>query len=188
MMDWCWQWADHTLHVEQNLNHTTAAAHYTNQILYYAFTLPSTKATARYCQRERYHLRTKAESQISSRCKTGNRCQRQTEKTESSFSDASVNPRSSTNRSQLFRLPRRPLVRFPVCFVEPGVHAVHALCPLPVNHSSFLLTVAQTQNADDRSQPLVIDSIGADVHVPPVLDVTLHSVKFFPKHAARFEG
>lgn len=71
----------------------------------------------------------------------------------------SVNALSSTNRSQLFRLPCRPLVWFPVGFIEPGVHAVHALCPLPVDHSSFLLTVSQTQKqAVDHSRSLLTAS------------------------------
>lgn len=109
----------------------------------------------------------------------------------SSLSHVSVNPLRTTYRCQLFRVPRCPLVRFPVCFIDPGVHTVHALCPLPVDHSSLFLTNSQTeknQGNSIRRRSITADSIAADVLVPSVLDITLHSVKFFTEHATRFEG
>lgn len=114
--------------------------------------------------------------------------------TESSFSHVSVSPLSKnlspTHCSQLFRVQWGLLVWFLVCFIDPGIRAVHALCPLPIDHSPLLLTdspVEKKQFRDNQSQLPVIDSIAADVLVPSVLDMTLHSVKLFIKHAVRFE-
>lgn len=47
---------------------------------------------------------------------------------------------SITHLFQLFRLSRRLFVRLLVWFVDLWVHAVHALCPLSIDHSPFLLT------------------------------------------------
>lgn len=110
-------------------------------------------------------------------------------KSESSFSHVSVSP---THHSQLFRVRWSPLVWFLVCFIDPGLRAVDALRPLPIDHSPLLLTDPRAKKqkqkpVQTRSRPPVIDSIAADVLVPSVLDMTLHSVKLFTKHAARFE-
>lgn len=102
----------------------------------------------------------------------------------------SVKNLSSTHCCQLFRVHWGSLVWFPVCFIGPGLRAVHALCPLPIDHSPLLLTDSPTKKKQLKevwSQPPPIDSIAADVLVPSVLDMTLHSVKLFSKHAARFE-
>ncbi len=57
-----------------------------------------------------------------------------------------------THRFQLFRVSPCFLVWLLVCFVNLGVHAVHALCPLSIDHSPLLLTgsTAETSNSVQR--------------------------------------
>lgn len=78
--------------------------------------------------------------------------------TESSFSQVSVSPLSKnlspTHCSQLFRVQWGLLVWFLVCFIDPGIRAVHALCPLPIDHSPLLLTDSPVEKKTVQRQSI----------------------------------
>lgn len=78
---------------------------------------------------------------------------------ESSCSDVSVSPQpetlSPTHRSQLFRVQWGPLVWFLVCFIDPGLRAVDALRPLPIDHAPLLLTDSPAKKQNKTSSTTI---------------------------------
>lgn len=111
---------------------------------------------------------------MTSRCKTDKTRQRQTwQQTLSSissqweirhlvcsldFSQSRICCKSEPHSSHLFRLfwvSPRLLLWLLVHFVNLGIHAVHALCPLSIEHSQLFLTgsTANTLNSVQRITP-----------------------------------
>lgn len=103
--------------------------------------------------------------------------------------------KSESHRFELFRLSCSLLVWFPVRVVDFGLHAIHALRPLSIEHSPLLLT--KSPGEDNRFswdffyisflKGGVTKSVATDGLLPLVLDVTFHLVQLFSKHTTRFE-
>lgn len=83
---------------------------------------------------------------------------------------------SVAHRPRLFGVSRRPLVRLLEGVVDFGVHAVHALRPLAVNHSPFLLTAQRgkkQQMTSTEPAGLKSDRRGGDLTFCPGYDLLL---------------
>lgn len=135
------------------------------------------------------------ESHITSRCKT-HKTSRWREKILmqrfiSVENQISVKTESElTHLFRLFWVSARLLFRLLVCFVNLGVHAVHALCPLSINHFVLLLTGSKAKKkACSVRRKLITEDRRrrCGPALPSVLDMTLDPVQLFPKHSTRFE-